>query len=132
MRLKEIDLPSNKQFGYFFGIIFGIVAAFFFGVDSLSQGFVFGVISVLFFLITVIKADLLLPLNKLWMSFGLILGIIISPIILGLIFFGLFTPVAFMMRLFGRDELRLKIRGQGTYWYPRCMEINSSSFKNQF
>ena len=66
------------------------------------------------------------------MRFGLLLGMIISPVVLGLIFFGLFTPLAFMMRLFARDELRLKLKEQQSHWIQRETEIEPKSFRNQF
>jgi len=132
MNLDDIELPSNRKFGYFFSVVFGVAAMYFCAIDSLIWSAVFGVLAVLFVLITVAKADLLLPLNKLWMRFGLLLGMIISPIVLGLIFFALFTPIAIMMRLFGRDELRLKVKEQRSHWLQRKTEINSESFLNQF
>ena len=132
MKFEEIELPSNRKFGYFFAFIFGVVAVSLFAIGSLNWGYTFSVLSVLFVLITVAKADLLLPLNKLWIHLGLLLGMIIGPIVLGIIFFGLFTPIAFMMRLFGRVELCLKIHKDSSYWSPRRTDIDSESFKNQF
>ena len=72
-----------------------------------------------FFLVTLIKSDALLPLNKLWMRFGVLLGIIVSPIVLGIIFFGMFTPIAILIRFSGRDELHLKFTQKGSHWIPR-------------
>ena len=90
-------------------------------------------LATIFFILTIIKPGLLLPLNKLWMRLGLILGSIISPIILGIIFFGLFTPIAFVMRLFSRDELRLKLEPRSSYWRIRNTSKQIvESFKNQF
>lgn len=127
-----IKLPSNRMFGYFFAIVFGIAAMFFFAIDSLTWGYLFSILAALFLLVTATKADLLFPINKLWMHFGLLLGMIISPIVLGLIFFGLFTPLAFLMRLFQRDELRLKIKKEHSHWIKRKIEIDKESFRNQF
>jgi len=80
-----------------------------------------------------IKPDLLLPLNKLWMRFGLLIGRIVSPIVLGVIYFGLFMPISFIMRLIGRDELRLRVNNDGTNWISReNSSIKSTAFKNQF
>ena len=84
-------------------------------------------------MITVVRADILFPLNKLWMRFGLLLGKIISPIVLGIIFFALFTPVSLAMRLFGRDELRLCFKQKNSYWIPRESDpTETDAFKNQF
>ena len=132
MNLDDIELPSNRKFGYFFSVVFVIAAIFFFAIDSLIWCNLFGVLALLFALITVAKSDLLLPLNKLWMRFGLLVGMIISPLVLGLIFFALFAPLAIMMRFFGRDELRLKLREQHSHWIHRKTQINSESFRNQF
>jgi len=66
------------------------------------------------------------------MRFGILLGRIVSPIVLGIIFFGLFTPIAILMRLIGRDELRLKYTQRQTHWIPRSESIKAESFKHQF
>ena len=66
------------------------------------------------------------------MMLGFILGLIVSPIVLGIIFFGLFTPVAILMSILGRDELRLKPSVQSTHWVERKLDQQSGSFKNQF
>ena len=88
--------------------------------------------ALIFLLVTLVKSDALLPLNKLWMRFGLLLGMIVSPIVLGIIFFGLFTPIAMLMRLSGRDELRLKFTQKACHWISRGEPIKSESFKQQF
>ena len=108
MQLAEIELPSNRKFGFFFTSVFAAAAAYFYYVANIGWAYVFGGASWIFLLITLLKSDTLLPLNKLWMRFGLVLGMIVSPIVFGIIFFGLFTPVAMLMRFRGRDELRLK------------------------
>ena len=89
-------------------------------------------LSVLFLSITLINDNLLLPLNKLWMSFGLLLGKIISPIILGIIFFGLFTPYGIILRLIGRDELNLKLKKTNSYWKHRVNNLSQTNFNKQF
>jgi hypothetical protein len=88
--------------------------------------------ALVFLMITLLKSDLLLPLNKLWMKFGLLLGMIVSPIVLGIIFFGLFTPIAMLMRLSGRDELKVKFSQKPSHWISRNEPIKSESFKHQF
>lgn len=86
-----------------------------------------------FFIISKTKPEILFPINKLWMGLGLLLGMIVSPIILGIIFFGLFTPIGLLMRLFGRDELRLIPSNIGSYWKEREHgKSYRSTFKNQF
>lgn len=86
MKFPNINLPPNKRFGYFFSVIFFIVAGYFLYIENQTIGYIFVIFLVLFILTTLINADLLRPLNKLWMHFGFLLGKIISPIVLGIIF----------------------------------------------
>ena len=132
MKFSEIELPSNRRFGFFFTFVFAAAAAYFFHAASITWTYLFSSAAVLFLLVTLIKSDVLLPLNKLWMRFGLLLGMIVSPIVLGVIFFGLFTPIAMLMRLSGRDELRLKFTQKASHWISRGEPIKSESFKYQF
>ena len=132
MKFSEIELPSNRQFGFFFTFVFAVAAAYFYYSANVSWAYVFSVAAMIFLLLTLIKSDALLPLNKLWMRFGLLLGMIVSPIVLGIIFFGLFTPIAILMRLSGRDELRLKFAQKASHWISRDELIKSESFKHQF
>ena len=129
---NQIQLPSNKSFGYFFTFLFALVGAYFYYSVYVTWAYVFIASSLIFLLITIIKSDALLALNKLWMRFGILLGRIVSPIVLGIIFFGLFTPIAILMRLIGRDELRLKYTQRQTHWIPRSESIKAESFKHQF
>ena len=133
MKLSEVQLPSNRKFGIFFTFVFVATATYFFWEGSTQVSAILGVLATVFALVTIIKSELLLPLNKLWMSLGLLLGMIISPIVLGGLFFFLFTPIAFLMRLVGRDELRLKKLEAKSYWKSREPSGPSGdSFKHQF
>jgi hypothetical protein len=132
MKFSEIELPSNRKFGFFFTFVFVVVAAYFYYSDNVTWTYVFIAAAMIFLLVTLIKSDVLLPLNKIWMHFGLLLGLIVSPIVLGIIFFGMFTPIAMLMRLSGRDELRLKFRHKVSHWITRSEPIKSESFKHQF
>ena len=132
MQLSENELPSNRKFGFFFTFVFTSVAAYFFYSANMAWAYVFVAVSLIFMIVSFVKSDALLPLNKLWMRFGLLLGIIISPIILGMIFFGLLPPIALIMRCIGRDELRLKTSNKASHWISRSEPIESESFKNQF
>jgi len=132
MKFSEVDLPSNRKFGFFFTLVFLAAAGYFFVHDSVTASYILVALAVAFLLATLVKADVLLPLNKLWMRFGLLLGMIVSPIVLGLIFFVMFTPIAFIMRLSRRDELRLKFKEKTTHWITRDEAIQADSFKNQF
>ena len=132
MKLSEIELPSNRKFGFFFTFVFAVSAAYLYYSANVIWTYVFIAAALAFLLVTLIKSDALLPLNKLWMWFGLVLGMIVSPIVLGVIFFGIFTPIAMLMRLSGRDELRLKCVHKASHWISRCEPIKSESFKQQF
>ena len=132
MKFSDIELPSNRKFGFFFTFVFAVAAAYFFNSTNMIRAYIFTIASLIFLVVTVAKADILLPLNKLWMRFGLLLGMIVSPIVIGIIFFGLFTPIAILMRLSGRDELRLRFSHKISHWINRSEPIKSESFKHQF
>ena len=132
MKFLDIELLSNKKFGFFFTFVFAILAFYFLFIDSILWAQTLATLAVLFLLITVIIPQVLLPLNKLWMRLGLLLGMIVSPIVLGIIFFGLVTPYGVVMGMFGRDELRLKFTKKSSHWISRSESIKSDSFKNQF
>ena len=129
---SELKLPSNKKFGFFFSVIFLLISSYYLYLNEIIIALILGFISVLFFFVSLLKAGLLLPLNIVWMKFGILLGKLISPIVLGTIFFFMFTPVAVIMRLIGRDELRLRLNFQNSYWIKRKSSINKASFKRQF
>ena len=132
MKFSAIELPSNRKFGLFFTLVFAVAAFYFSSSPNIAWAYASVGASSIFLVVTLLKSDALLPLNKLWMRFGLLLGRIVSPIVLGIIFFGLFTPIATLMRLIGRDELNLKFTQEASYWISRNEAINSGSFKHQF
>jgi len=132
MQFVEIELPSNRKFGFFVSFAFILAAVYFYHAEKIGVALTFALASLVFLLITLIKSDALLPLNKLWMWLGLSLGMIISPIVLGIIFFGLFASIAMIFRLIGRDELRLKFTPKVSHWRWRAEPITSESFKRQF
>ena len=136
MKTSELQLPTNKKFGFFFAAVFLAATAYFY-INNASSSVVsiLGVVGLSFLVATLVNPDVLLPLNRLWMRFGLLLGMIISPIVMGIIFFGLFTPMSLTMRLFRRDELRLRFKYKKTHWilrdFPDGDEL-SDSFKHQY
>lgn len=132
MNLSKLKLPSNKKFGFFFSAIFFIIFIYLYFKDVLYISFFFGFLAFLFLSLTLLKAELLLPLNKFWMTIGLVLSLIINPIIMGLIFFFLFTPMAIVMRIVGRDELRLRFNNKSSHWLSRKEASKIDSFRNQF
>lgn len=132
MSFTEIEIPSNKKFGFFFGFLISLIALYL----LLYQNIIFGImginIAIGLFLISFLRPNLLLPLNKFWMKLGLLLGKIVNPFVLGSIFFIIFTPVSLFFKLIGRDELKLKVKNHDTYWIPKKMHENKDFFNNQF
>jgi hypothetical protein len=133
MNISDIQLPSNRKFGFFFTIIFLFTGIYFYFEKNFIITYALTSLSILFLVITLLKADLLLPLNKLWMRIGLLLGKIISPIVLGLIFFGMFVPTNLIMRISGRDELHLRFKKKQSHWIIRKIQPTKlEKFKYQF
>ena len=132
LKPSDVKLPSNKQFGYFLSFVLFIVALYFYYLKNQNIGYVLTITTVCLIIITFIRASLLQPLNKLWMLFGIFLGNIISPIILGIIFFGIFTPYSIIMKIMGRDELRLKRIDNNSHWIIRRKSSQQTDFKKQF
>jgi len=129
----EQQLPSNKKFGFFFAVIFLFLALYFYNYAGQALALSSLSISVFFLLAALFFDTVLLPLNKLWMKLGLLLGMIVSPLVMGIIFFTLFVPIGLIMRLFDRDELRLKMRPRDSHWKPREHDEScSDSFNHQF
>ena len=132
----EQTLPSERSFGLLFGAVFALLAAygwFFKGWSSMLALALVGV-ALAFVLVGFVAPKILRPLNWLWFQLGQLLGKIVSPIVLGAIFFLLLTPVSLVTRLFGRDELCLKRKAsQTSYWLDRAPPGPApDSFKNQF
>ena len=128
--MDEIKLGSNRSFGIVFFIVFVLIAIY----PIINQGElrIWSLIISLFFLVLgLFNSKILTPLNKLWFKFGLFLGKIISPIIMGIIFFVVVTPIGVIMRLIGKDVLNLKLnKKEGSYWIEK--EGPKSKMKNQF
>ena len=105
--MDDIKISSNKSFGIVFFIVFILIALY-----PLLNGQEIRlwalIISAVFLILGLLKSKLLTPLNKLWFRFGIFLGKIISPIIMGFIFFLVVTPIGLIMRLLGKDVLNLK------------------------
>jgi hypothetical protein len=73
-----------------------------------------------FALLALVKPALLAGLNRLWMKLGVLLGKVVSPIALGILFYGVFTPLGAVIRITGKDPLRLKFDPDAkSYWIPR-------------
>jgi hypothetical protein len=131
--LKNIPLPSNFHFGIFFSILFFVISFILYINQYMILSSMTALLFIIFLSITILKSSLLTPLNKGWMLFGLTIGKIINPIILGFIFFILITPVSLFFKVIGRDELRLKKINSKSFWVIRSLKkIPAESFKDQF
>ena len=132
---QKIELPSNKKFGYFFSLIFLILALYLYYIKSnFFYTFIpITTLSLIIFLIASFKEEKLHMLNLIWFKFGISLGKIITPILLSFIFFIIITPIAIVAKIFGRDELNLKYNQEKSYFQNRKNKsIKPSTFKNQF
>ena len=127
-------LPSNRSFGSLFTVVFALLAGYGkYAEWSPIQFWTFACLAGLTLLATIFAPNALTFFNRLWFLFGELLGKIVSPVVLGVIFFGLLTPVSVLTRLFGRDELRLKRTESSSYWIGRKPPgPEPESFKNQF
>ena len=129
MKNTEIKISSNKSFGFVFSFVFLIIALW----PLLDMGSIrlWSIsISIIFFILGILNSKILTPFNRLWFKFGILLGRIISPIIMLIIFFFVVTPIGLFMRIIGKDLLNLKKNDKKTYWIKK--ENLKSSMKNQF
>ena len=127
--MDEIKISSNRSFGIVFFIVFLLIALYplLKGNDLRIWSLV---ISFIFLILGLINSKILTPLNRLWFKFGLLLGKFISPLIMGIIFFVVVTPIGIIMRLLKKDLLNLKYNKKGTYWIDKSGP--KSKMKNQF
>ena len=125
---KKIKVSSNKSFGIVFFIFF-IAVAFYPLVNNEEYRLWALIISLVFLILGLINSSVLTPLNLLWFKFGMLLGRIVSPIIMALVFFGVVTPTGLLMKFFQKDLLKLKKKDKKSYWIERK---SKSEMKNQF
>jgi Saxitoxin biosynthesis operon protein SxtJ len=132
-RDETVKLSSNRVFGFVFAAVFLVVGL----LPLLSHGSVrlwSLIVSGAFLLVALIAPAVLAPLNRLWMRFGMLLHRIVSPLVLGIMFFGVITPMGLVMRLMGKDLLRLRADpNASSYWVRRTPPGPArDSFKHQF
>jgi len=127
--MYDQKLPSNRSFGLLFFFVFIIIGLWPI-INSESIRIWSVIISLIFFILGIFNAKILTPLNKVWMSFGKLLGNFVSPIVMGIIFFGVVTPTGLILKLFSKDILNLKKNKNDTYWLKK--DNSKSNMKNQF
>ena len=116
---------SNRSFGLLFFIVFLII-----GLWPLKNGesfnYYFIIISLIFLILGIINSPLLTPLNKLWVKFGEILGLVIAPIVMAIVYFIILTPISLIVRIFGKDLLGVNFSKKvNSYWIERKKKLGS-------
>mgnify|MGYP000894953608 CR=1 FL=1 len=129
MKKSEINISSNKSFGLVFFVFFLIITIYLFKKSGDIQEWSL-IISIIFLILSLLNSKILSPLNKIWFKFGIILGNIVSPIIMGIIFFLIVTPTSIVMRILGKNLLNLKRNNEDSYWIKRSKI--KSKMKDQF
>ena len=131
---SKVTSASDRSFGVMFGFIFIIIAVIIrLRNNPQNIQLLFLALSFPTFLISFTRPSLLSTPNRLWMKFSLLLARFVSPIVLGVLFYVLISPLALILRLFGRDELRLKTKKVASNWQIRQINGYSlDSFKNQY
>ena len=125
---RKIKIASNKSFGIVFFIFFLLIS--FYPLINQDEYRIWAlIISLIFLILGLINSPILTPLNLLWFKFGMMLGKIVSPIIMALVFFCVVTPTGLIMKFLKKDLLKLKRKNQKSYWIERKTK---SEMKNQF
>ena len=127
--MNEFKISSNRSFGTVFFVVFIIIALWPL-LNSENVRIWSLVISMIFFFLGIVNSKLLTPLNKLWMKFGLLLGKIVSPVVMAVIFFGVVTPTGLIMRMLGKDILKLNKNKYNSYWEKK--DNSNNNMNNQF
>ena len=128
MKNKKIKISSNRSFGLVFFAIFLIISIWPL-LDDKDIRIWSLIVSLIFLILGILTSNLLKPFNKIWFKFGIFLGKIVSPIIMGLVYFLVVTPTGFIMRFLGKDLLKLKKNKNNTYWLAKNYKSN---MKDQF
>ena len=122
-------IGSNRSFGIVFFVVFLIISLWpLLNSDEIRIWSL--IVSIIFLTLGLINSKALTPLNKLWFKFGIFLGNIVSPIVMGIIYFAVVTPIALLLKVINKDVLSLKKTKNGSYWKNK--EKYNSSMRNQF
>ena len=124
-----MNTNQEKKFGILFFFVFTIIAFYPFLTDGKIRLFFF-IPALIFLTLAFLKPSLLKPLNSAWIKLGEILGRVIAPIVMFLLFFIIVTPIGLLVRMFGKDLLKIKFTKDSSYWIKR--EKNIGTMKKQF
>ena len=127
--MDNIKISSNKSFGIVFFLVFLLIALYPMINSGEPRLWSLG-ISVIFLILGLLNSKILNPLNKIWFKFGILLGKIISPLVMIIIFFIVVTPIGLLMRILKKDLLNLKFQNTDSYWIEKIEP--KSKMKNQF
>ena len=131
--MPDAKMLANRTFGLIFSAIFFVVGIYPLVIHDLSPRLWALLIALVLICTAFLKPTWLLPLNKAWMKFGLLMHSIINPILMGIIFFTSVMPTGLLRRLFRRDSLKLKFDPNAdSYWVERETSIDPEFFDNQF
>ena len=126
---KKIKISSNKNFGIVFSIFFLLISIYLLlNNNPIYYWSLF--VSFIFLALGLMNSKILSPLNLLWFKFGILLGKIVSPVVMGIIFFLVVTPISIILKIFGKDVLNLKFNNNKTYWIVKDGPKNN--MKKQF
>tara|TARA_B100001057_G_C22709323_1_gene895023 strand:- start:36 stop:422 length:387 start_codon:yes stop_codon:yes gene_type:complete len=128
-------MPTDKKFGYSFALIFLVISIYFYFKNIIFTSIIFLILFLIFTFVSFLFPKILNPINKFWFFLGLILNKIFSPIIIGFIYFLIFTPISIISKIFGRDELRIYTKEDSSYIvYSNSKQIKETikNLKNQF
>ena len=128
-KINDIKISSNRSFGIVFFIFFLIIALYPL-LNNQNIRLWSLIISIVFLILGLLNSDFLKPLNKIWFRFGLLLGKVVSPLIMSIIFFLVVTPIGIFMKVLGKDLINLKFNNKKTYWIEKSGP--KSKMKNQF
>ncbi len=127
--MDDIKISSNRSFGIVFFVVFLLIALY----PLINNGEIriwSLLVSIIFLILGLLNSKILTPFNKFWFKFGILLGKIISPLVMGIIFFLVVTPIGLIMRFLGKDVLNLKYNKNKSYWIEK--NGPKSKMKNQF
>ena len=127
--MDEIKISSNRSFGIVFSVVFLLISIYPL-INDESLRYWSLLISLIFLILGFLNSKILTPLNKIWFKFGILLGKIISPLVMGIIFFFVVTPIGLIMKMLKKDLLNLKYNNDKSYWIEK--KGPKSKMKNQF